>query len=476
MSGTVDASIPLQAKTPQQPNPLQTIGEFANLQNTLNQNKLFPGQFQQQGIATQSQQLALQKARNAAAYQAVLPVVANPNFTLSDLTGSAGNAEHSLGIVTQPLIADVAGLKLTPNTPEWRQAVKNIVVSRSQTDPGNAVSVITPDAGPLLNTGPALVPTVKAPLGSLNSGQIQSYGVAIPNGPSPAERNVLQQVWNPTTKQFDYVPRQNVAPMVDGAGSPIGPGAASVPGLPSVGRNQPPPSGGGSAASAPLGTSEEIAAAAEHAGRARERANNYQSTIFPIEGAIDALSKADTGKGGEILQSIRAYAGDTPLKYITDFLPASLSDQDKRIAYDEAQKFTTGMALGGPGGSRSDLGTETSKEANPNLHISNPAAIAISKSILAQRRMEQAGILTFNHAKDANGNPLPVGQYDQFMNDWATRQDPRAYAVDKMSDDDRAALVAKMGGTKSPAYQKFKASVQAAINTGVIPNPVGSPQ
>src|SRR6185312_5840805 len=109
----------------------------------------------------------------------------------------------------------------------------------------------------------------------------------------------------------------------------------------------------------------------QHLGAARERANNYQSTIFPIEGALTSLEGADIGKGGEILNGIRSYLGDTPLKLFNFMLPSSLSDQQRRQAFDEAQKYTTGMAIGGPGGSRSDAGATASMAANPNVHISN---------------------------------------------------------------------------------------------------------
>ena len=255
-----------------------------------------------------------------------------------------------------------------------------------------------------VNTGAGNIPT--------NNGQ--PTGAPIPNAPSPAERNQLQQVWNPATKQFDYVPRQNVAPMVNGSGQPVG-GGASVPGLPTTGRIQPPPTPGapsaGAAASPPMGAQQEAEASAMHAGAARERANNYQATIYPIEGAIDALSGATTGKGGEILNNVRGLLGDTPLKYISNFLPPTLSDQAKRTLYDEAQKYTTGMAIGGPGGSRSDAGNQASAAANPNVHISNTAALAVAKSILAQRRMEQAGTLSFNNATGPDGQPLPANRY-----------------------------------------------------------------
>lgn len=191
---------------------------------------------------------------------------------------------------------------------------------------------------------------------------------------------------------------------------------------------------------------------AGHLVAARDRANNYQANIYPVEGAITALSGADTGKGGEVLNSIRGYLGDTPLKYLSYFLPSTLSDQDKRTLYDEANKYTTGMALAAPGGSRSNAGEAAATAANPSVHISNTAALAVSKSILAQKRMEQAGTLAFNRSGQ------PAGNYDSFMNTWNTNQDPRAFLADRMTKGERAAVVEQLGGIKSAAYQRYKQS------------------
>ena len=65
---------------------------------------------------------------------------------------------------------------------------------------------------------------------------------------------------------------------------------------------------------------------------------------------------------------------------------------------------------------------------------------------------------------------LPIGT-DRFMNNWSTNQDPRAYAVDKMTPTDRAQLVTSMGGVNSDAYQKFKNSLRQAVSTGVVTVP-----
>ncbi len=60
------------------------------------------------------------------------------------------------------------------------------------------------------------------------------------------------------------------------------------------------------------------------------------------------------------------------------------------------------------------------------------------------------------------------------MNQWNTKQDPRAYIADKMAPAERSELVTGMGGTKSAAYQKFKQSYQQGVDTGVVPGHGGS--
>lgn len=305
------------------------------------------------------------------------------------------------------------------------------------------------------DTGGQKIPGTVSP----RTGAFTPAGAPIANTPTPGDRNATQSTWNPVTRQFEHTARQDVAPMVDGQGNPIA--GSAVPGLPASGRP-------GAAAAAPKslaqpspGTPEEMQGSTAHAVAARDRANSYQANIYPVEGAITALQGADTGKGGEVLNNIRGLLGDTPLKYVSSFLPSTLSDQEKRTLYDEANKYTTGMALAAPGGTRSNAGEAAQAAANPNVHISNPAALAVSKSILAQKRMEQAGTLAFNKTGQPGSN------YDTFMNTWATDQDPRGFLADRMKPAERAAMVKEMGGIKSAAYQRFKASYLAGVDAKV---------
>jgi hypothetical protein len=214
-------------------------------------------------------------------------------------------------------------------------------------------------------------------------------------------------------------------------------------------------------------TEEENKGAAAHAVAAREAANSYQTRIQPVEGALTALAGADTGKGGEVLNTIRAYVQDVSPAFIQRMLPSSLTDQAARTAYDEAVKYTTGMAINAPGGARSNAGQEAAGAATPSVHISNEAARLVTRAILAQLRMQQTATLLFNNSRQ------PAANYDRFTNSWMTGVDPRAFAADKMTNEERAAMVKDMGGVRSAAYARFKKSYKDGIDAGVIPNHAG---
>lgn len=221
------------------------------------------------------------------------------------------------------------------------------------------------------------------------------------------------------------------------------------------------PSGGTLSSISPA-TDVENKGAAEHAVTARDMANSYQQRIQPIEGALSALAGADTGKGGETLNTIRAYTQDVAPAFIQRMLPNWATDKEARVQYEEANKYLTSAAINAPGGSRSNAGQEAASAATPSVHISNAAAQLVARAALAQQRLTQAGTLAFNQSGQ------PAANYDRFMNTWNTQADPRAFIADKMTGPERAEMVKGMGGTGSAAYQKFKQSYRDAVTSGVV--------
>ncbi len=216
----------------------------------------------------------------------------------------------------------------------------------------------------------------------------------------------------------------------------------------------------------PQGQPDEVAAAVQHAGDARAKTLTYQRDIQPIEGAITALSGADTGRASETLNSLRANIQDITPAFLQRMLPTSLTDPAARKAFEEANKYLTQMQLQAPGGARSDVGAAAAGAATPSVHISNAAAREVALAVLAQRRLEQSGTLLFNQSGKSGA------EFDRHMGAWNTQADPRAFIVDKMTSDERAAYVKGLGGTDTPAYQQYKKSYQDGVAAGVIPPPV----
>ena len=480
MSGSlVDASIPLGAKTPPAPNPLDTIGQFANTQNALNSLKMFPGQqqLQQQQIAGGQNSLIEQQKQAAAGMLAPL-LASNRPIGASDIAKALGGAEHA-GIITQPMASLIAAAPVTGDPVADDRTYRSIILANAQPAASAAGAVVPRNE--TINTGAYAVPgTTPAPgmpgqgafdpagrpikmgiaptivhTGGGNTPFIegQPAGPTTPDTPPTGDMNQLIPVWNAKTQQLGYKPRFSVAPMVTGAGTPM------------------PGTGGGSsspASGAPLGTPQEAEASAIHLGQARERANNYQQIVQPINSALSALKQADTGRGSEIINSLHAVAQDLTPSAFQSIIPESvLGDPAKRQAYEEATKYLTQMSINAPGGSRSDSGQAAAGAATPNTHISNAAAQQVVTAMLAQERLKQAGTLAFNQTG------APANQYDRFMNHWNTVQDPRAYIVDQLAPAERAALVKSLGGIKSAAYQKFKNSAKNGVDTQVMPGPNG---
>ena len=116
-----------------------------------------------------------------------------------------------------------------------------------------------------------------------------------------------------------------------------------------------------------------------------------------------------------------------------------------------------------PGGSRSNEGQQAAATANANTHISNSAAQNVVIARLAQLRMQQAGTLAFNQSGQ------PPGNYDTFINQWQTKQDPAAYAADKWTPQQRASYVKSLGGPGTQAYTNYKNSYTAGLGAGVLP-------
>jgi hypothetical protein len=166
--GGVDASIPLQAgKGVQQSNPLQAIGNFAQVQNQINQNKLFPGQMTEQQQTIQGNQLALAQKLKQTAYQHLAAGVADGSINdLPSVTNALAGLEHNYGIVTSGVLNDITNLG--GSGPDFSNRLKGLVTANTQ-PPDKAVAALAP-AGGTMNVGGQLIPTLTPAAGMPGQG------------------------------------------------------------------------------------------------------------------------------------------------------------------------------------------------------------------------------------------------------------------------------------------------------------------
>ena len=176
--GRLNTSVPLQAGqgvTPiQLPNPLQAAGQAAQLRNALNQNALFPGQFEQQQQSIQANQAKLVEQWRQQGAAALTPLLAKSGpITLDEVAGAMGAAERS-GISTQPTLAGIS--HLNPGDPAAFDAGVRAYIKANAQPFASAAEAVTPRQI-AVDRGPAIQPMLVAPPG------MAGQGVYTPVGP-----------------------------------------------------------------------------------------------------------------------------------------------------------------------------------------------------------------------------------------------------------------------------------------------------
>ena len=491
-------------------NPLDTIGKAIGIQNALTQNRLtnqqiLNAQQELQNMQTSNEQgkqklgtdRNVQTAKQLAQWGMLPDDQLNGSVVLkglSDGVKTGAFSQETANFWAQRIQPGMTAAQLRPliqsalvGTMSGPEAMQQLFGSNANVNLGNEQvqgTVQSPAKGggftpnSTLQNGfsPGFVGTGGGNVPTLNG---QPAGPAIPNTPTPAEQNQLVQVWDEASKQFKLVPRNQVpgAPLVGGSGQPA-PGQANGPfgtgRLPSALLNPnrtPTPQASGAPAAQPvpqvgsappyqaaagpaLGTAEEANASVAHLADARAAANTYSQRINPLNQAESLLQRpeAATGVGQDWITNAKAWIGRLTPGSWTPF--AESTDTN-----NELQKYFNQTAINAPGGARSNQGQEAASAANPNIHLSKDAALALTRTALATERMTQAGTIAFNKSG------LPASAYDKFMNDWNTKQDIRAYAADKLSQKERKDMVSHMTAAQ---WARYKASYDNATQNGVF--------
>ena len=477
-TGGVDAGIPLQAGrgTTQPENPLQVAGQFMQLRQLQNQNALFPGQYQQQQIATQSQQVGLEQKINQAGYQALAPLLALPpeQLTHSVFTAALGSIEGNLGIPTSGILGDVLATAPSGDGPEFSNKIRSLITARMQINPETAANVAigTPTT---VNTGQAIQPGMVAGIGTPNAGAFTLSGAPVQVWPSRSELagQTTQIDNNPNSPTYG---QQIAVPLVNrlhaqGAGGLTGPAGGGVVGTAGPASPTSPPRlapaapGGGAAASGavpvglPPGAQTELDASAQHYASDNVAANTFQQRVFPLTQAATALAtNPDTGPGTGTVNQIKSFLLAQSPDVLKQFLPGV--DPNKIASYDEAVKYLAQYAMNQPGAANSDMHLGLAQVANASTHISNQAAQQVVQNALGLERMRQAATLQFNDTHP----PGSGAQYDRFLSTFATANDPRGFSWDTQTPAQRQAAVT---GMTRAAKERLLGSITLARQYGL---------
>ena len=463
MSGTggVDASIPLQAGrgTTQPENPLQALGNVANTANALNQLKLFPGQQQLQQQAVQGGAVGLAKQINQAGYQALAPLLALPqgSITHSAFTGALGSIESNLGIPTSGIIGDVLQTAPSGDGPEFDARIRSLIASRSQEGGGAAVAQVTPQTGPTLDVGPTIQPTTVSPAGRTNPGLITPTGPTYTKGLTPGEASQPVQIGVVQPGQ----PNAGAPIMAPLGASPFANGGRIVP--PAALRNPNGPavpgtaSGGvvtglGTAQSSGLGAQGPTSNAAfQHISDQGVQARSQAAILDTMLGDTGQFV---TGPGQEGINQFRKVA-----QRISPSVAAAFGVDPTSVAANESfDKFANQLA--DAQGAGSDARLAVNQGANPSSHLSPAGVDLIIRQLRGNADYLQAqGRLAANYPDQTNVR--------KFQTDLGDNLDPRVFQYARMTPEQKMAFYRSM-----PNKAEFQKSYYWSQAHNLLPPPV----
>lgn len=483
MSGSVAApnpSIPLEAgQGTQQPNPLQTIGQFAQIKNALNQNALFPLQQQQMQLANQRSQVGLQSDQSGLIQQqrqlgaaALTPLLAKKGpLTLDDVTSALAGAEKS-GVVTQPTLADFQGVQITGDPATDDANIRAHILANSQ-PPAAAAGAVTPGQVNI-DSGPVMQPNLVGARGMPDQGAYTPVGAPIkkdlgpqfvqrgdanvptnagqPTG-APAITNQLSPAQLNTPTQIGVDPKTG-APIMGTLGQFLSKTGASP-----LGTGRPiPTSLRGPNAPAPgvvtgLGPAQQ-AAQSTTGGNSANAFNEItnQGVAARSQGAVLDNMLADTsqftaGPGADAIQKLREVGGRLGLP--VDTTATSASESFNKLA----------SQLANAQGAGSDARLAVNQSANPHSSLSPGGVDLILRQLrgnadyLQARQTLAAG---YPDKSDQAGFEAKVG----------ANLDPRVFQYSRMTPQQKATYLSGLQDKN-----QFKQAYGWAANNGLIGAP-----
>lgn len=168
---------------------------------------------------------------------------------------------------------------------------------------------------------------------------------------------------------------------------------------------------------------EAYAAASEAAGNYGQRVNPLRQAI-PI---LENMKETDIGPISDKWNDIKSTAVNLGAGPLAGIDPEKIKDYNELKKYFNQYSAQAAATLG----PKTNDGLATAVTSNPNVHMDKLSASELSKVALGVERMRQAGVLEFNSKVD-RGEADP-SNFNKFMVDWGTKQDPRAFVYDLMT-------------------------------------------
>lgn len=466
----VDTSIYKSQQQP--PNLLANIGTAATTVNALNQNKLFPGQLQKQQLDIQGQNISNQQANYNLALQhlkvsngVLAGLLSDPNSTPKDaqdaivsMVAFSGDNDHPHG---GSLMTAQQATQLLTQMPQDPQQFRQFLTQKyAQTKAMEGqIEAVLPKTQ-FVNTGGTTQATDVNPLTNPHAAN-----QTLPNTLSPSDQ--VAQVPGPVNAATGQPTVQTQANYAQSSGlNRLVPGAPSAPAAPPANALAPPPSApatapaalpGGvmSTAASPVVTANNQADIGAFKGD-QAQIPTRQTNVQSLQKAQHALELTSTGKSTSAMHDIYSW--------INSQAPggaAAFGISDKVEDWDLAHKYLLDYARQAGAAAHSDLQLQASQGANASAdQISNQAALNVVKTNIGRERQRIAQVM---EAPDQTG----VG-YGKHAANFANSTDPRAFAFDTFTPEERSKL---LGSLKGAALTKFKKSLEIADKNGLINTP-----
>jgi hypothetical protein len=447
---------------------------------------------EQGNLQVQQTQALLGMARLNNMRQSVQGLLANPNVTRQDVVAAVGEL-LALPENERPFSATVAAATLA-NLPTNPAGVRQWLLQQmASTDQGlqqiqrflpNPTGVQTGAATRFVDTNPLTNPN--------------AAGQSVTNEPGPDARNNLVQRYNPNTRQMEFVPRQEIGPMVGGEGAPAtgtapgqgtppgtgaprppmpaqqpggrpGMGDGRYPGSPRPGQvpgaSSPPterPTPSAAPAGPPLGAagaSEVVAQrSAEQSVELSRQADQVPTMMATLGNMKTMLTQFNTGPGAAwTREMVNAYNRIAP--------PTMQIRVEGTAAQEEFVKLSTQLAqqqfqaLGGTGANEQ---LASAMRTSPNETLSKMG----NQSIIAllQGNADAIRVKSDEWQKWLSSGRGPE-TYNQFSNEFNKGFDPRIFQAIHMSAESRRQMMNTMSQNER---EDFNRNFRTAVDKGWV--------